>query len=203
MVLVGASKRQTIERLMRAYGAGLRVFGENRVQEAEAKKPGLPADVEWHLIGPLQSNKVRRAARLFDVIQSVDRVKIARLLDREALHLGRRIRILLEVNLAGEDTKHGFLPDTLLDSASEAAGLQSLELGGLMAIPPRSSTPDGCRVWFSRLRELSERARELIGPRFGGELSMGMSGDFAFAIAEGATYVRIGTALFGERPAVD
>jgi pyridoxal phosphate enzyme (YggS family) len=198
--LVGASKMQPVAALRAAYDAGLRRFGENRVQEAQAKAPALPPDVEWHLLGPLQSNKARAAVALFDLFHAIDRPKIARLLDAEAAARGRAVRGLIEVNLGGEATKHGFDPATLGDEAAPLAELPHLRLAGLMAIPPPGPTPEDSRSHFRRLRELRD---ELAArPEWSGrlvELSMGMSDDFEVAIEEGATYVRVGTALFGPR----
>lgn len=197
ITLVGAAKRQDSARLLEAREAGLADFGENLVQEAESHRELLgDADVNWHLIGPLQSNKARRAARLFDWIHSVDRLKIARRLDGGAAEAGRRIRAMAEVNLGAEPTKHGFAPSDLVDVAGELLAFENLEVVGLMAIPPRTDTEDECRAWFSRLRELRDRV--FSGPGQG-LLSMGMSGDFEIAIEEGATHIRIGTELFGPR----
>ncbi len=202
VTLVGASKRQPAENLLAAHRAGLSVFGENRVQEADAKHGFLPADVQWHLIGPLQSNKVRLAVQLFDVIHSVDRLKIARLLNREAARLARILPCLLEVNLGGEESKHGFTVEELTAAVVPLAELESLRIQGLMAIPPRASDPEASRGWFRQLRtlrdQLAERQPWSESP---GWLSMGMSGDFEVAIEEGATHVRVGTALFGPRAA--
>jgi len=198
--LVGASKLQPVASLRAAYDAGLRRFGENRVQEALGKATELPADVEWHLLGPLQSNKVRRALELFTVFHAVDRPKIARALDAEAAARGRRVSGLLEVNLGGEATKHGFEPATLAAEAAPLAALEHLAIVGLMAIPPLASDPAAARADFRRLRELAlelDRRPEWHGRLV--ELSMGMSDDFEIAIEEGATYVRIGTELFGAR----
>lgn len=201
ITLVGASKRQSPERLRAAWDSGLRIFGENRVQEAEDHADILP-DATWHLIGPLQSNKVKRAAALFDVVHSVDRLKIARLLDREAADRGRRLPCFLEMDLGGEDSKHGFPVNGLADRIAPVAELAHLDVRGLMAIPPFEDDPEASRPWFVTLRRLAE---ELAGrPEWSGfpaELSMGMSNDFEVAIEEGATHVRVGSALFGPRPA--
>lgn len=201
VTLVGASKLQPPAKLRAAYEAGLRVFGENRVQEAAAKAGELPAEIEWHLIGPLQSNKAKAAAELFAVIQSVDRLKIARVLDREAERLGRRIPCFIEVNLGGEGTKHGFPAGDLTRSLEPLRELIRLDFLGLMAIPPPAEDPEGSRPWFRRLRELRDALAATPGwERFPGLLSMGMSHDFEVAVEEGATHVRVGTALFGPRP---
>lgn len=199
--LLGAAKLQPVEKLRAAFDAGLRMVGENRVQEAERKIPELPPQIEWHLIGPLQSNKAKRAVRLFSSVHSVDREKIGLLLDREAAALDFRLTGFLEINLAAEPSKHGFSPEGLAERVRPLAELGSLEIVGLMAIPPLESEPEAMRPWFRRLRELRdglfERADWSGRP---GWLSMGMSLDFEVAIEEGATHVRIGSALFGPRP---
>jgi pyridoxal phosphate enzyme (YggS family) len=199
--LVGASKLQPVAALREAFAAGLTRFGENRVQEAQAKVPELPAAAEWHLLGPLQSNKVRPALRLFSVFHAVDRARIATALDEGARAQGRTATGLLEVNLGGEQSKHGFAPDTLAEAAAPLATLQGLRIVGLMTIPPPGPHAEASRVWFRRLRELRDALN--ARPEWGGrltELSMGMSEDFEVAVEEGATYVRVGTSLFGPRP---
>lgn len=201
VTLVGASKRQSPERLRAAWDAGLRIFGENRVQEAEDHAEILP-EATWHLIGPLQSNKVKRAAALFDVVHSVDRLKIARLLHEQAAEHGRRLPCFLEVDLGDEDSKHGFPADGLVDRIAPVAELDHLDVRGLMAIPPFEDDPEASRPWFVRLRRLAEElASRPEWPDFPAQLSMGMSNDFEVAIEEGATHVRVGSALFGSRPA--
>ena len=201
VVLVGASKRQPLERLRAAWEAGLRVFGENRVQEAEAKQPRMPADCDWHLLGPLQSNKVKKAVRLFSTVHSIDRLKIARALDREAGLSGASIDGFLEVNVGDEPSKHGFSADDLGRQAGELAELEHLRIVGLMAIPPFERDPASARGWFDRLRGLrDELAARPAWSGFPGRLSMGMSHDFELAVRAGATHVRVGTDLFGERP---
>lgn len=201
ITLVGAAKRQPVEKIRAAHEAGLRVVGENRVQEAEEKQSQLP-DLEWHLIGPLQSNKAKRAARLFTTVHSIDRPKIGRALDREAGRLGKTLDGFLEINLGREASKHGFDPDSVFERARPLAELESVRIVGLMAIPPWESEPGRARIWFEQLRRLRDklcaRAEWSACP---GWLSMGMSGDFEIAIEEGATHVRVGTSLFGERPA--
>jgi pyridoxal phosphate enzyme (YggS family) len=217
VVLVGVSKTQPASALAEAWRAGLRVFGENRVQEALAKSaelaglvPGLLSDpqgaADWHLIGPLQSNKVRAALDLFSTVHSVDRPKIAEALDREAAARGRRITGLLEVNLGGEASKHGFPLSALSANNGFAAAirpladLEHLRITGLMAIPPPGNDAEASRPWFRRLRELRDHlASRPEWQGFPGYLSMGMSDDFEVAIEEGSTHVRVGTALFGPR----
>jgi PLP dependent protein len=201
VTLVAASKEQPPEALRAAWEAGVRIFGENRVQEARAKREALPAAAQWHLLGPLQSNKVRAALGLFRCFHALDRVEIATALERRAKELGVEIEGFLEVNLGGEGTKHGFPVPGLAESVRPLAELQALRVVGLMAIPPFEEDPEGSRRWFRRLRELaSELAARPEWQGFAGQLSMGMSHDFEVAIEEGATHVRIGTALFGPRP---
>jgi pyridoxal phosphate enzyme (YggS family) len=201
VTLVGASKRQPPELLAAAFAAGVTVFGESRVQEALAKIPLLPAEVEWHFIGPLQTNKARAAAGAFAVLHSVDRLALAEALDREAARLGRTIPCFLEVNIAGEATKHGFAPAGIDAALARLAELAGLEVVGLMAVPPATEDAERSRPWFRELARLRDQvARSAALDRFAGLLSMGMSDDFEVAIEEGATHVRVGTALFGERP---
>ncbi len=198
--LVAVSKQQSLERILAARDAGIRILGENRVQEAEEKVPKLPADIEWHFVGPLQSNKVRRAVDLFRIFHAVDREKIARRLDREATERGVALEGFLEVNVGDEESKHGFSPRGFVDRVSPLASLEGLRLVGLMAIPPIEDDPERTRSWFVLLRELRDRlADHRDWADFPGYLSMGMSDDFEVAIEEGATHVRVGTALFGER----
>jgi len=199
VILIGAAKRQSDERIRAAADAGLRDFGENLVQEAEAHHRLLSdRTVGWHLIGPLQSNKARRAAELFDWVHSIDRLKIARRLDDEARRVGRKLLGLVEVNLGAEPSKHGFAPRELAGVADELFGFGHLAIVGLMAIPPPATDPAEVRGWFGRLRELRDQvfAGSKARP---GLLSMGMSADFEIAIEEGATHIRIGTDLFGSR----
>jgi pyridoxal phosphate enzyme (YggS family) len=200
VTLVGASKTQPLPVLEAAFQAGLRVFGENRVQEGLAKAPQLPHEIEWHLIGPLQSNKVRAALDLFRTVHSVDRLKIAEALDREAGNRGFAVSGFLEINLGGEESKHGFPPVGLAEAVRPLADFRHLRIGGLMAIPPQGDTAEESRPWFRRLRGLrDELAARPEWQGFPGWLSMGMSDDFEVAIEEGATHVRVGTALFGPR----
>jgi hypothetical protein len=179
------------------------VFGENRVQEAARKAEELAisaSGIEWHLLGPLQTNKVRAAVRLFHVIHSIDRLEVAFALDREAAQQGKSLDGFLEVNLGAEASKHGFEPAGLAAAAAPLAACRRLRIAGLMAIPPPRREAEESRPWFRRLRGLRD---ELFArPEWSGRpgwLSMGMSGDFEVAIEEGATHVRVGTALFGPR----
>ena len=198
--LLGASKGQPVAVLRAAWEAGLRLFGENRVQEAAAKVPELPAAAEWHLIGPLQTNKVRRALDLFAAVHSVDRPKIAAALAREAAARGIDLPVFLEVNVAGEASKHGFPAAGLVAAAPPLADLPHLRVVGLMAVPPLGGDPEASRPWFRRLRALrDELAARPEWHGWPGWLSMGMSDDFEVAVEEGATHVRVGTALFGPR----
>jgi len=190
VLLVGISKLVDVERIRRALAAGLPALGENRVQEAREKIGALGRPVPWHMVGHLQTNKARDAVLLFDLIHSVDRLELARELDRRAA--GRAAEILVQVNLAGEATKGGFAPDELKSALEALAGLSRLRVRGLMAIPPPVEHGEQARGWFRRLRELRDGA--------GLEhLSMGMSDDFEVAVEEGATIVRVGTAIFGPR----
>jgi pyridoxal phosphate enzyme (YggS family) len=176
----------------------LRVFGENRVQEARAKIPLCPGSARWHLIGHLQTNKVREAVGLFEMIQSVDSLKVALEIQRRAEQAGRRVPVLLEVNVAGESSKFGYAPDRLLEELGALNGLSRLEIQGLMTVPPWSPDPERVRPYFRRLRELKLACEERLGVPLP-HLSMGMSGDFEVAVEEGATMVRLGTVLFGPR----
>lgn len=198
VTLVAASKAQPPDKILAAYEAGVTAIGENRVQEAKAKAARLPPGIEWHMLGPLQSNKARAAVELFSAIHSIDRLKIAHHLDREAERQDRSLEGFLEVNLGGEASKHGFSPEGLPAAAEELVGLRRLRLVGLMAVPPLEDDP---RRWFRRLRALRDELGALAGwESFPGCLSMGMSADFEAAVEEGATHVRLGTVLFGPRP---
>jgi len=203
ITLVAASKAVPVARLREAVACGCRVFGENRVQEALAKMDALGPmpGLEWHLIGPLQSNKVKAAVGRFSVIEAVDRGDIAERLNRAACERHLVQPVLLEVNVAGEMTKHGFNPEDLVSVVGRIGTCPGLRVFGLMVIPPPAGSPEEARPYFRQARELAARveARGIPGVSMR-ELSMGMSGDFEVAIEEGATLVRIGTALFGPRP---
>ncbi|HXH27729.1 MAG TPA: YggS family pyridoxal phosphate-dependent enzyme, partial [Candidatus Polarisedimenticolia bacterium] len=202
VTLVGVSKTVPVERIAEAVEAGLEDLGENRVQEAREKVPRLPERVRWHLVGHLQSNKVNQAVRLFRVVHSIDSVDLLLRLEQAAGREGRRMQALIQVDLAGETTKFG-VPESGLDALLEAAaGCSAVSVRGLMILPPYDADPERSRPYFRRLRGLLDEAR---GRRPGlplTELSMGMTEDFEVAIEEGATLVRVGRALFGERPAV-
>jgi pyridoxal phosphate enzyme (YggS family) len=197
VTLVAVSKTVPAERLSAAVAAGLTTLGENRVQEAEAKVAALPG-VTWHLVGHLQLNKARRAVELFDTIESLDSLELAVRLDRLAAELGRALPVYLQVNVDRDEAKAGFTPEGLGRDLAELAGLANLRLEGLMTVGMLVGTAEEARPTFVRLRELSERLRSEAG-RLGTGLSMGMTDDFEVAIEEGATIVRVGRALFGER----
>jgi pyridoxal phosphate enzyme (YggS family) len=203
--LMAVTKTVTPERIREAYDAGLRVFGENRVQEFAGKSGALHdlSDAEWHMIGHLQTNKATKAVELFRHIDSVDSVRLAHKLNDAASEVHKRISVLIEINIGGENAKSGVAPDSaelqqLLDSAPE---LTALEFHGLMTVPPYNDDPERSRPYFRRMRELFDQlaSRKLPAVRMEA-LSMGMSHDFEIAIEEGSTCVRIGTAIFGERP---
>jgi len=200
VALVAVTKTFSVAAVREAVAAGQRLFGENRVQEARAKIAALGADASWHLIGHLQRNKAGLAAGLFDVVESLDSEALARELDRRARAAGRRLRVLVQVMLVGEQSKSGVAPEEAPRLLELAAGLPALELAGLMAIPPWPDTAEDSRPHFARLRELRDRWDGSCCPRGTlRELSMGMSADFEIAVEEGATIVRVGTALFGAR----
>ena len=193
VLLIGVSKTVEVARIRQAIEAGVEALGENRVQEARDKVVEIGRPVPWHLIGHLQTNKVRDALELFDVVHSLDRLDLAKELDKRARARGRTVAALVEVNLAGEASKGGVSPDGLGALLDAVAAMSAVSVRGLMAIPPEAKEPDDSRVWFRALRKLGERHGFA-------ELSMGMSGDFEVAIEEGATMVRVGTAIFGPRP---
>jgi hypothetical protein len=196
--LLPVSKGQPPEVIAQASELGLGVFGENRVQEARAKIPLCPGRLRWQLIGHLQTNKCRDAVRLFELIHSVDSLHLAAELDRWAERAAKTVPILLEVNVSGEGSKHGFSAEELLAGLEGINRLRRLEIQGLMTMAPWSPEPEKARPVFRRLRELRRECEGILGAPLA-HLSMGMSGDFEVAIEEGATMVRVGTALFGER----
>jgi pyridoxal phosphate enzyme (YggS family) len=198
--LLAAAKSQSIDALRTAVAAGVTLVGENYVQEAKEKRPQIKATVEWHMIGHLQRNKTKAAVEVFDVIQSLDNVALARELDKEGSKRGKPIRALVEVNLGGEESKTGIDRNGVAALLEEIAELSNLRIEGLMTVPPFQDDPEKVRPYFRDLRELRE---ELNESRYLNvdlqELSMGMTHDYTVAIEEGATIVRIGTALFGPR----
>ena len=194
--LVAVTKTVGPERIRQAAACGLRVFGENRVQEARAKVSEVPG-VSWHLIGSLQRNKVKEALRLFEVIHSVDSVGLAEELSRRSMERGtRRAEVLLQVNISQEPQKHGVAPEEAERVVGAVLDLQGLRLRGLMGMAPLVDTPEAARPSFRRLRELRDRLEEAFPEAGVYELSMGMTDDFEVAIEEGATIVRVGRALF-------
>ncbi|HLY61634.1 MAG TPA: YggS family pyridoxal phosphate-dependent enzyme [Terriglobia bacterium] len=199
--LVAVTKTVPPDRIRQAYEAGVRDFGENRVQEAEAKRPALSdLTATWHLIGHLQSNKAKPARELFHWVHSVDSFKLATKLHNSAVCSGERLQILLEVNLGNEPSKSGAKENEVLQLAEQVGALETLELRGLMTVPPFLAEPEQVRPFFRRLRELAAKIDSAHLPGVAmKDLSMGMSHDFEVAIEEGATIVRVGTAIFGER----
>ena len=203
VTLIAISKTHPASLVKSLVELGATDLGENRVQEAEEKIPQVGRSIRWHLVGHLQANKARRAVSLFDVIHSLDSIELARRLDRLCAEAGRpSLPVLIQVDLGHEETKTGIDEHELPQLAETLRGLERLELIGLMTLPPFFDDPEQARPYFRRLRELrDELARGgLFGER-GGELSMGMTNDFEVAIEEGATMVRVGTAIFGERHA--
>lgn len=202
VTLVAVSKTVEPARIRAALAAGIRVLGENRVQEAQDKIAELrgEASVQWHLIGHLQSNKARRAVELFDAVHSLESLKLAEKLAQAAAELGKRLPVFVEVNLGGEASKAGVAPEEVLPLCEAVGKLSALELKGLMAVPPFLDDAEKLRPFFRRLCELRDEAQRagVVDAHFR-ELSMGMSNDFEVAIEEGATFVRVGTALFGAR----
>jgi pyridoxal phosphate enzyme (YggS family) len=202
ITLVAVSKTHPPERVREAFAAGLRHFGENKVQEAEAKIAAVAdlraAGLRWHLVGHLQANKARKAAALFDRIHSLDDATLGLRLEKAAAQLGKAMPVLVQVDLAGEETKFGLDEEHLFPVLEQLRGLKAVRVEGLMAMPPYEEDPERVRPHFRRLRELRDRARaeNLL---LAGELSMGMSHDLEVAVEEGATLLRVGTAIFGER----
>jgi hypothetical protein len=205
ITLMAVSKMQSPERIREAYAAGLRVFGENRIQEFAGKIEALRdlENAQWHMIGHLQTNKAAKTVELFRALDSVDSLKLAEKLDAAARNIGRKLDVLIEVNIGGEAAKSGVAPesrefDELLIAAPR---LEALVFRGLMTVPPFTDDPEGARPYLRKLRELRDTiaGRELPAVVMD-QLSMGMSHDFEIAIEEGSTCVRVGTAIFGERP---
>lgn len=197
--LVAVSKTVEAGRLVAAVAVGLALFGENRVQEAESKAPLVPG-ARWHLVGPLQSNKARRAVELFEAIEAVDSIDLARRLDRLAGELGRApLGIYLQVNVDRDEAKSGFMPEALGAGLADLAALPNLGLLGLMTVGRLVGSAQEARPTFVRLRELSGRLRAAV-PALGPGLSMGMTDDYTVAVEEGSTLIRVGRAIFGERP---
>ena len=196
--LVAVSKTHNAEKVREAYDAGQPIFGESRVQEARAKIPLLPSSLRWHFVGHLQKNKIRHALPLFELFHSVDQVDLARDMNRIAEDEGMHPRVLLEVNVAGEGSKFGFQPDKLRQDMEALLALARLSIEGLMTIPPLAEQAEASRKYFVELRELRDRLETEFQMKLP-HLSMGMTNDFPVAVEEGATLVRVGTAIFGER----
>ena len=215
VTLVGVAKRQPLERVLATIAAGVGVLGQSYIQEARRVRPeiesalaaraagerGAPPALQWRMVGQLQRNKAGLAARLFDAIESVDRLALAETLSRRAVEEDRELEVLVQVNLCDEPQKGGCEPDELLALAESILGLPGLRLGGLMTVPAANPDPEAARAPFARLRGLRDSLAALQPALGQGALSMGMSNDLEVAIEEGATLVRIGTALFGERSA--
>ncbi|MSP37516.1 MAG: YggS family pyridoxal phosphate-dependent enzyme [Deltaproteobacteria bacterium] len=198
--LLAAAKSQSVEAIGAAIGAGVTLIGENYVQEAADKKNSIVDAVEWHMIGHLQRNKAKVAIELFDVIESLDNLALAQELDKEGGNRGKSIRALVEVNLGGEESKSGVGKDQLMPLLVEIAKLSHLRVEGLMTVPPFRDNLEEVRPYFRELRQLRDQLNELRLPNIQlTELSMGMTHDYTVAIEEGATIVRVGTALFGPR----
>jgi PLP dependent protein len=199
--LVAVSKNVSPEGIRAAVASGQLLFGENYLQEARTKMVQLPSELRWHFIGHLQSNKAAQAVELFDMIETVDRLKLAQALEKHLAGLQKRLPVLVQVNIGGEQQKAGVLPGGVEELLRGLADFPHLEVKGLMTMPPFFDRPEAVRPCFRELRQLSENlaAKGLLGQNGPVELSMGMSGDFEVAIEEGATMVRVGTALFGGR----
>lgn len=198
--LICVTKTKPEEMLMEAYEAGQRDFGENKVQEICRKKPVLPEDIRWHMIGHLQRNKVRQLIGSTVMIHSIDSLKLAQAVSAEAVKAGLIMPVLIEVNMAGEDSKFGVNPQDAEALIREASGLEGIRIMGLMTIAPYTEDPETNRPYFAGLRELAvDIGQKCIDNVSMGVLSMGMTGDFEVAIEEGATHIRVGTGIFGER----
>jgi PLP dependent protein len=198
--LLAAAKSQTAEAIQAAIAAGVKLIGENYIQEAEEKKAAIRESVEWHMIGHLQRNKVKAAVALFDLIESLDSVALARELDKEGRKIRKKVRAFVEVNLSAEESKSGVAADKVEDLLKAAGDLSHLSIEGLMTVPPFREDPEEVRSYFRELQGLQAKLCEQAIPNVHlRELSMGMTHDYAVAIEEGATIVRIGTALFGPR----
>ena len=198
--LVTVTKTVSIEGIREALAAGAAIFGENRVQEAKEKIEQLGRTASWHLIGHLQTNKAKYAVKLFDLIHSVDNLELAAELDKQAAKMGKIQDVLVEVNIAGEAAKAGVAIDDAINLVKQAAKFRNIRIKGLMTMPPFSDNPEDSRPYFKKLKQLSAMitAENIPGVSMT-DFSMGMSNDFEIAIEEGATLVRVGTAIFGER----
>jgi len=199
--LLAVTKKVSAERVGEAVAAGQRLFGENRIQEAKEKIRLLAGEASWHMIGRLQKNKAKAAVELFDMVESVDSLELARLLSRRAEGLRKVMPVLIQVKEAEEEAKSGIHPDEAPSLIESICSLPNMEVRGLMAIPPWPAEPEDSRPYFSRLREFRDRWDGRCCPSGSlAELSMGMTVDFEVAVEEGATLVRVGSAIFGSRP---
>jgi len=196
--LIAVSKKHPAEAVRAAVNLGLTVFGENKVQEAAQKIPDCPGQLEWHLIGHLQSNKVKYAVPLFDYIHSVDTLKLLHSIERTAQEQGKVMKLFIQVNIAAEAGKFGIKPDELPEVLEASSTMNNIEVVGLMLLPPISVDPEVTRGYFKELADLAKKYAGVYGWDLS-ELSMGMSGDFELAVQEGATHIRIGTDIFGKR----
>ncbi|RJR41596.1 MAG: YggS family pyridoxal phosphate-dependent enzyme [Desulfobacteraceae bacterium] len=198
--LVGAAKTRTPEEIMEAIDGGLEIVGENYVQEAERAVAAIGRKVKWHMIGHLQTNKARKAVQIFDMVETVDSMRLAAEIDRCCEKIGKTMPVLIEINSGGEERKSGVLPEKSIQLIEEVAGLPRVKIMGLMTMGPVSEDPEESRPYFRKTRELFEQVKKLRIP--GAEmscLSMGMSGSYRVALEEGANLVRIGELIFGER----
>ena len=196
--LVAVGKKFTAQVIKEAADCGLNLFGENRVQEAKIKIPDCPGHLRWHFIGNLQTNKCKDAVALFDMLHAVDSLHLAEELNKRCEQLAKVMPVLLEVNVSGEGSKHGFTPKDAIEATQAFFDFPNLELHGLMSMAPFSRQAESTRPYFRKLRELKNDCEEKLGASLP-ELSMGMSGDYEIAIEEGATLIRLGTTLFGPR----
>ncbi|MFO7870863.1 MAG: YggS family pyridoxal phosphate-dependent enzyme [Kiritimatiellia bacterium] len=196
--VLAVAKKFGPDKVREAYDAGLRVIGENRVQEARQKIPLCPGELSWHMVGHLQANKVKPAVKLFDMIHSVDSIRLLETVNRACEQEGRNLPVCLQVNVSGESSKYGMKPEEAADALKADANLPYVEITGLMTMPPFTPDPEDAAGYFARLRDLRDETEKETGAVLP-ELSMGMSHDFEVAVREGATWIRLGTSLFGER----
>lgn len=201
VAVLAVSKGHGPEAVREAVDLGQTLFGENKVQEAKSKIPLCPSQARWHMIGHLQTNKCRDAAQLFEMIHSIDSLRLARELDNHLERAARTMPVLLEINVAGESSKSGYDPNLVMEELAEINALPRLEIHGLMTLAPWTRDPEKARPVFRKLRELKATIEDRLGAPLP-HLSMGMSGDFEIAVEEGATLVRLGTCLFGQRRSV-
>jgi len=198
VVLIAVSKTFPVSDIAEAVKAGQQVFGESRLQEAEAKIDALPASLSWHFIGGVQRNKVRKILQKFGVIHAIDSLRLAEYVNGIAGELGHASEIFLQVNIGGEASKGGFEPEVLRQEIGKLGAFEHLRIRGLMCIPPAGPDAESARRWFVSLRDLRDELEAISGRQFP-QLSMGMSGDYEVAIEEGATHVRVGSLIFGHR----